>query len=175
MNILWICDEEGWAYDGVAKMMSAGMPEHRHTIFYSKLHLPQAILWFEADLADVIVCCHPAQIAWLKDSQKDKAVLRLATRPFKMYRPRVCWLCDQPGWAYERRAKLLIKSLDRFDHTILYYWSYATDKERTVAVAGFDAIICMCVAYTQLVANKKRAIGCVGGLRLLYETERIKC
>lgn len=35
-----------------------------------------------------------------------------------MAKPRICWIVDVPGWAYDKRARLLSAALPGYEHTM---------------------------------------------------------
>jgi len=88
MRILWICDQEGWAYDSIVDHVGALLPEHKHRRFYfcsapdTKNH---DILRMWADSADVIVSMYLRYQEVLEPRHKQKVVTILTGfRPFEV-------------------------------------------------------------------------------------------
>jgi len=58
-----------------------------------------------------------------------------------MKRKKLLWLADQPGWAYDNRAKVISKLLPDFDHAICMN-PMAAPAAAMVAMCHADLIIC---------------------------------
>ena len=88
MIILWICDQEGWAYDSIVDHVGALLPEHGHRRFYFCSTADtdhHALLKTFADLADVIVSMYLRYQEVLEPRHKHKVITMLTGfRPFEV-------------------------------------------------------------------------------------------
>lgn len=143
MKILWLCDEEGWAYSNNSQTLARAMPKHEHRFMYYKVERKADLEW-----PDIIVCSHPEVIKWMPQ-YAHKMVLRFATRMFRLT-PTVLWFCDERGWAYDQRARLLTKHLPDYNHHFAYYFDYKNDEDRRKIMSQFDIVVCMFAAYAKI-------------------------
>ena len=88
MRILWICDQEGWAYDSIVDHVGALLPEYEHRRFYfcstadTENH---DLLRMFAESADVIVSMYLRYQEVLGLRHKHKVVTMLTGfRPFEV-------------------------------------------------------------------------------------------
>jgi hypothetical protein len=56
-------------------------------------------------------------------------------------RQTIAWIADQPGWAYDNRAKRLSALLPEYDHVIVMN-PMARHGESLVRLASADLIVC---------------------------------
>lgn len=54
MNILWICDVRGWAFDNESRCVSRGMPDSTHWYAYSRTDDRELVARC-AEVADAII------------------------------------------------------------------------------------------------------------------------
>ena len=161
MKILWLCDEPGWAYANVSHTLARAMPQHEHRFLYYKQPHYLDYTW-----PDICICSHPEVVKhW--PQLADKMILRFASRMHNLT-PRVLWFCDERGWAYERRAKLLASKLPDYEHHFAYYFDYKTDLERRNVMLKYDITMCMCGPYARLLYGVlDKAVPCISGFRIL--------
>lgn len=59
--MLWLADEQGWAYDAIVQNVSAQLPGYEHVVFYMMAEHPtkEWIIFGELlDMADIVVSMH---------------------------------------------------------------------------------------------------------------------
>lgn len=56
-------------------------------------------------------------------------------------KPKIYWLADQPGWAYDNRARAVSALLPDYDHEIIMN-PLARHKESLIKLATADIIVC---------------------------------
>ena len=74
MNILWVSDEPGWAYDVNAKALSLNMPQHNHHFIYTCQQGPEGVGAI-IDKMDVIVAMNPAGFYMYRNFDKVFSIL----------------------------------------------------------------------------------------------------
>ncbi|HUV64901.1 MAG TPA: hypothetical protein VMW24_13465 [Sedimentisphaerales bacterium] len=52
-------------------------------------------------------------------------------------KPIIAWIVDQPGWAYDNRARAIAARLPQYDHRILCY-----SREGLGHLFGADLVVC---------------------------------
>lgn len=53
----------------------------------------------------------------------------------------ICWIADVPGWAYDNRARALMKQLPGYEHVVIYNIVQRFD-EAIVPLSNADIIVC---------------------------------
>jgi len=88
-------------------------------------------------------------------------------------RPEILWVCDTPGWAYDKIATEFSVRLPQFRHTKLYI---STSKGFRGAVGmgrAADLIVCFYPPYMQLFTNLNKMIIRLDGNRAFERTDDI--
>lgn len=134
MKILWLCNEEGWAFDNASKLLASRMPQNQHDFGYYKTGQVAA----KMNQADAVICHHPAVVSFIGDKP---VLLRLASRAKKELFYRILWFCDKPGWAYENVCKALADKLPNYCHEFLFKDRESLE-EASRKVKRADIIIC---------------------------------
>ena len=87
MRILWICDQEGWAYETIVDHIAAMLPQHEHLkmFFCTGTDLDRRCLNIVADRSDVVVSMYLRYQELLLPHLKSRVVTMLTGfRPFEM-------------------------------------------------------------------------------------------
>jgi len=84
LEIVWVCEFPGWAYDKIATELSSKLPKFRHTKIYLNLSKGYRGARSIGRMADLIVCFYPPYMQFFDN--KNKTILRLdGNRAFEIY------------------------------------------------------------------------------------------
>jgi hypothetical protein len=79
--ILWLADEEGWAYDAIYKSQSQRLPHYSHEVFYMMRKANEWNDWVRLgrmiEQADIVVAMHMMYSVQVSGAATDKAVVML--------------------------------------------------------------------------------------------------
>jgi glycosyltransferase involved in cell wall biosynthesis len=75
---------------------------------------------------------------------------------------KILWIVDRKGWAYEQRAELLSRKLDRYDHELAYM-------HERMDVNNADIVICPYPSFLKSFERRQGVIQYLGGYRVFSE------
>jgi len=81
-----------------------------------------------------------------------------------MSKPKIIWLCDVKGWAYDNRAQQLSRLLHEYDHEVIYWTEYA-GADLTSKLETADMIVVMHPSAFKFVPDGKKSIAMLTGHR----------